>query len=356
MPAYKDKKRGTWYANFYYTDWTGEKKHKCKRGFKLEKKKKKWEKEFLDSLSQSSDITFNSLVENYFKDQSVRLKEMTLECKRAIVDTKLIPYFSECKVCDITPLAINNWQQKMLSYRDAKGNPYSPTYLKTIHSQLSALFNYAIKYYGLSTNPCTIAGAIGKKTSREMNIWTHEEYDLIITYEKKEQYKVALDILFYSGIRIGELLALTPEDILPDMNININKSFYVIKGVGKVTTPKTPRSIRKVAIPEFLYNEVKEYISLLYGIQPDEQIFTFTKSALRYEIHQLAKLSGLHPIRVHDLRHSHVSMLINMGVNIFEISRRLGHESIKTTSDVYGHLYNDKDSKIASKIHDMKKS
>lgn len=354
MPAYKDKKRGTWYANFYYKDWTGARKHKCKRGFKLERDAKKWEKEFLDKLNQSSDILFSSLVEKYMADQSLKLKETTMEGKRNVIYTKILPFFGNVKICDITPLAVNEWQQTIISHRDEKGNPYKPTYLKTINNQLSAIFNYAVKYYGLASNPCRAAGSMGKSKADEMHIWTLDEYDSVIKNEKKPYYKVAFDILFYTGIREGELLALTPADILPDMSIDINKTFSVIKGVRQVTPPKTPRSVRKVAIPEFLYKEVTEHISLLYGIQPDERIFTFTKAGLSSEMKRLAALSNVQPIRIHDLRHSHASMLINMGINLFEISRRLGHESYKTTSDTYGHLYKNKDAEIAAQIHDIR--
>lgn len=129
----------------------------------------------------------------------------------------------------------------------------------------------------------------------------------------------------------------------------------VIKGEEIINTPKTIRSKRKVAIPQFLYDDINNYINKLGGIAPTERIFMFTKSSLGREFKRITALAGLESIRVHDLRHSHASMLINMGEELLEISRRLGHESVKTTSDTYGHLYPDKDIKLASRINDMKK-
>ena len=354
MPAYKDKKRGTWYANFYYTDWTGERKHKCKRGFKREKDAKQYEQDFLDKLKTNSDIPFSTLVEKYLEDCSLKLKETTFEGKKNVIDNKILPFFENVKICDITPLAINEWQNTLLSYKAENGKGYRPTTLKTINNQMSAIMNYAVKYYGLAGNPCKAAGAIGKSRADEMQIWTKDEYDKAICLEKKPYYKIAFDILFYSGIREGELLALTPADILPDMSINIDKTFVVINGERKVTPPKTPRSVRNVSIPEFLYAEIEEYISMLYGIQPDERIFTYTKGGLTTEFKRLTKKAGLPEIRIHDLRHSHASMLINMGINLLDISRRLGHESYKTTSDTYGHIYKGQDSNIAAQIHSLK--
>ncbi len=89
----------------------------------------------------------------------------------------------------------------------------------------------------------------------------------------------------------------------------------------------------------------REHTSKLGGIGKDDRIFYFTKSALEKEIKRVAEKTGLPNIRVHDLRHSHASMLIDMGFDILEISERLGHESAKTTLDTYSHLYPEKDTK-----------
>lgn len=358
LPAYKyilkDGKTTKWYANFYYTDWTGEKKHACKRGFLTQRDAKEYERNFLEQLRKSSDITFANLVENYMDDMQHRLKVTTVAGKQHIIELKLIPYFGKLKICDIDTLAIRKWQNELISFRDEKGNPYSQTYIKTINNQLSAILNYATKHYGLISNPCKTAGSIGKSRAEEMHIWTKDQFEEVIQYEQKSAYKLAFEILFYSGIREGELLALTPADILPSMQISITKNFAVIKGEHVTLDPKTVRSKRTVAIPEFLYNNIQSYISKLFGIKKSDRIFMFTKSSLIYEIKRLSLNAGIEPIRVHDLRHSHASMLINMGIDILEISRRLGHESIKTTSDTYGHLYPDKDIKIAMKLNEFK--
>ena len=134
----------------------------------------------------------------------------------------------------------------------------------------------------------------------------------------------------------------------------MEKTFSIVKGKRIISTPKTEESIRQVSIPQFLYDELTEYVSLLYGIKPNERIFTYTKSALNAEIKRLATAAKLEPIRVHDLRHSHVSMLFNMDAKIIEISKRVGHGSSKFTLDTYGHLYKDRNQKLASEIHERK--
>jgi integrase len=137
------------------------------------------------------------------------------------------------------------------------------------------------------------------------------------------------------------------------MHIDINKTYAVVKGTPITQDTKTAKSKRTVAIPEFLYNEINGYLAKLSGLNKTDRIFSFTKSALLSEIKRISETAGVPVIRIHDLRHSHASMLIDMGVDILEISRRLGHESAKTTMDTYGHLYPNKDLKIALRINQI---
>ena len=171
MPAYKyTLKNGKtmWYAAFNYTDWTGKYRHTCKRGFKTQREAKEYERSVLDQQNATSDILFSSLVENYMEDMSHRLKPTTMDNKRNIIDSKLLPYFSRLKVCDIDTIKVRKWQNELISFRDENGKPYSQTYLKTVNNQLFAILIYAVTHYNLSTNPCRAAGSIGKSKAGEM--------------------------------------------------------------------------------------------------------------------------------------------------------------------------------------------
>lgn len=109
MPTYKySLKSGKtmWYANFYYTDWTGEKKHICKRGFKTQRETKEYERQFLDQQKNSSDILFSSLVGIYLEDLEHRLKPTTMENKKFVIMNKILPYFSKLKICDIDTIKV----------------------------------------------------------------------------------------------------------------------------------------------------------------------------------------------------------------------------------------------------------
>jgi Site-specific recombinase XerD len=357
MPAYKyTLKNGKtmWYANFYYTDWTGKKVHICKRGFKTQREAKEYERQFIDQQENTSDILFSNLVENYLEDISHRLKPTTMENKQFIIKGKLLPYFQNLKVCDIDTLKIRKWQNELISYRDNSGKPFSQTYLKTVNNQLSAIMNYAVAHYRLASNPCKAAGSIGKSKADEMHIWTQKQYEQFSGAVQKSSVKLAFDILFYTGMRSGELLALTPADIFSSKRINISKNYAKINGEELFLEPKTPKAKRCISIPDFLYDDIKEYISKLYKIEKGDRIFYFTKSALDKEIKKTAERAGLPPIRVHDLRHSHASMLIEMDFDPLEIAERLGHESVKTTLDTYSHLYPDKDKKLAGELNKLR--
>lgn len=334
MPAYKDKQRNTWYCSFYYTDWTGERKLKKKRGFKTKKEATAWEDEFLRTLARSCDMTFASMAEIYMADMETRLRENTMQNKRFIIDNRVLPFFGKLRLNEITPAHVRKWQSGIL----AEG--VAPTYAKTINNQLSAILNYATKYYGLQSNPAKTAGSMGKAKASEMRFWTVDEFNAFIPNVPKLPGRVGLSILFWTGLRIGELLALTRGDVnLEAQTLSVNKSFQVIEGKEVITEPKTPRSKRVVAIPPKLCDEIKEYMDALYEPDPEDRLFPFTKSYFHHQMTDGCAAAGMEKIRLHDLRHSHASLLIHLGMPILLVSERLGHEDVQTTLRTYGHLY-----------------
>lgn len=119
-------------------------------------------------------------------------------------------------------------------------------------------------------------------------------------------------------------------------------------------SPKTPKAKRCISILDFLHDDIQEYISKLYGIGNNDRIFYFQKTALEKEMKRVSKRAGLKPIRFHGLRHSHASMLIDLGFSPLEIAERLGHESVKTTLDTYSHLYPDKDQQLADRLNQFR--
>lgn len=356
MAVYKEDKTGTWRVIYRYTDWNGERKQTQKRGFKTRREAQAWEHEQLNKKNADLDMKFKSFVELYTADVKTRLKENTWATKEHIIRTKLEPYFGKLKMCAITPQQIITWQNELINYRDEQGKAYSPVYLKTVNNQLSAIFNHAVKYYNLRENPCKKAGSMGKKKNREMQFWTKEEYlkfaDAMM--DKPLSY-YAFEMLYWCGLREGELLALTPSDFdFEKRTVSITKSYQRLNGQDLITTPKTEKSNRVITMPKFLSDEIQDYLKMLYDIEPDSRMFTVTKSYLYREMERGAKEAGVKRIRVHDLRHSHVSLLIDMGFSATAIADRVGHESIDITYN-YAHLFPSKQTEMADRL-DMERS
>lgn len=225
MSVYKDGSK--WRVIYRYTDSRGERKQTQKRGFSTKKEAQAWEREQMNKTESSLDMTFESFSEIYFEDMKKRLKDNTWHTKEHILRTKLIPFFGKRKMCDIQPKDVIAWQNEMLEGSTKTGKPYSPVYLKTLHNQLSAVFNYAVKFYGLPSNPAAKAGNMGKAKNREMLFWTQEEYKQFaeVMMDKPVSF-YAFEMLYWCGIREGELLALTPADFdFEKQTVSITKSY-----------------------------------------------------------------------------------------------------------------------------------
>lgn len=348
MPSYKDNKTGTYYCKFYYTNWQGEKKQKLKRGFKLMRDAKDYERKFLEQFAKNPDITFEALYEKYKEYISPRIRESTAQARFYMLDRHVLPFFRSQIVSDISPADVAAWQTDILS----KG--LSNSYIHSANTYLKAIFAYAVDYLGLSKNPCM--KPIGSTKSRKLNFWTPEEYAKFSeTTADNPEYFIIFEILYYTGMRVGELLALTLDDIDFKNNlITINKTFYRLTGQDVINPPKTPNSERTIDIPEFLTEEIKAYTKKLYKPDPECRLFNKQLQYIRSALKARIKKAGVKEIRVHDLRHSHASMLINLGANPVLVAERLGHESPSITMNTYAHLFPKAQLDIVKKIEKAK--
>lgn len=290
MSATRDGKM--WRCQFYYKDWQGVSHKKNKRGFKTKAEAEQWERDFLQQQQRNLDINFENFVQIYYEDMEHRLRENTMRTKKFIIDLK--------------------------------------------------------------DNPCRKAGSIGKSHAGEKEFWTKQEFkQFLVTVENKPETKMAFLLLYWTGMRIGELLALTYNDIdLEKRTISVNKSYQRIEGRDIITPPKTPKSKRIITIPPFLTEELKEYTLHLYGIMADERMFRFTKCYMEHEIIRGIKASGVKRIRLHDIHHSHASLLISkLGAQPNLVADRLGHEKIQTTLSTYLHLYPEQSRQLAEQMN-----
>lgn len=352
MTPVKDEKTGKWQIQFWYKNSFGENKKTTKRGFSSKRDAIDWYMNFKLSQKGNLNMKFSNFVDIYINDMQNKIREHTWISKRQIIDTKILPYFKDKKICDISTSDIIKWQNEVQKLTNQQGNPYALTYLRSINSQLSCIFNHAVRYYNLRDNPVAKVHSMGKKKSKEMKFWTKEEYlKFAEAIMDKPMSYYAFECLYWLGVRIGELLALTPNDFNFEKNtVFINKSYQRIHGEDIITEPKTEQSIRTVAMPDFLADEMQDCINSIYGIKNDMRIFMITKSYLHHEMDRGTKSSGIKRIRIHDLRHSHISLLINMGFTAAEIGQRVGHTSTEIT-DTYIHLFPTVQTNMAERLN-----
>lgn len=245
---------------------------------------------------------------------------------------------------DITPRDIRKWQNEIIK----KG--YSECYNRTIYNNLNAIMNFACTYYDLKSNPCKKVGSMGKNKADKMKFWTYNEAMAFLDAVMDDYTSyICFKTLYFTGIRLGELLATVPKSFDFDKcTMTISASYARIKKRDIITPTKTGES-RTISIPTFLAEDIQEYVSRIYGLKENDRIFMTSKSALTNAKNQGIKKSGVKQIRIHDIRHSHCAYLISLGFNLYEIGQRLGHSEMETTM-IYAHLYPEQQKKLADKI------
>ena len=205
MPAYKDSKTGTWFVKFYCKDWTGENKQIKKRGYATKREALDYERNYKIRQENNLDMTFGEFWKLYTEDVKNYVKLNTWLTKEHIVDTKILPYFKNLKMNEITPGDVRKWQNAMVAFRNENGKSYSQTYKKTMHNILSAIFNHACRFYNLKSNPARQAGNMGREEKKEMLFWTTEEYKKFseAVIDKPVSF-YAFEMLYWTGMRLGD--------------------------------------------------------------------------------------------------------------------------------------------------------
>ena len=340
--------RGTYSISFYYKDWDGKTKRKKKEGFARKKDAIQYEKDFLDRLNPSADMSFDILISLYREDCEKRLKQTTMDRKLSRQSNHITPFFTGIKIMDITPAMIRQWQSEILD----KGLKKSSQ--KIINTELNSILNFAVKYYNLPKNPASTVDKIGTLKTDNAKIWTTEEFEQFIQAIEDPQAHLIFNILFWSGLRIGELLALTKQSFdFSAGTISVEKNLvHTTKGLLLVT-PKTEKSKRTLFMPDFIMKEAEEYIDHLYQCKPEQMIFTIRRKTLHCIVKRVSEQVGLQPIKLHSFRHSHASFLIEHSFPPTAIADRLGHETVQTTLTTYAHLYENKRTEIANFIQNF---
>lgn len=239
--------------------------------------------------------------------------------------------------------------------RTADTAHYKKIYLKSINNQLFALFNYACRYYVLAEDPAKTCGFMGISKADKMKFWTLDEFKLFQeAINDKIISKTIFNLLYWSGMRSGEMMALTLEDFdFEAQAVEINKNYTRLNREDLILEPKTPKSNRSISLPTYVCELVEDYTARLVDYEPDERLLDVTKGFLYHDLEHDCKKSGVKWIRIHDIRHSHASLLVEMEVYVLYISKRLSHKDIQTTLETYAHLYPHKNEQVMDKMNTL---
>ncbi len=360
MPAYKDES-GKWYCQFYYTDWTGKRRHTSKHGFARKKDAEDFEQKF-KSKARKEVVSMEALLEAYdghLADlvELGSIKLQTADNYRDNINRYIRPYFADVKnVSAITPARINKWLAGLVYSKVYKGKKLRSGTLRNIKARMNQIMEYAQQNYGLDSNPVEKAQDIksdGRKNKRA-EMWTLEQYQIFRETLPHYPMKVFFDLLFFAGLRISEAAVLTPKDIQPYKLII--KATYIRKSRSTTSdrkdTPKSQASVREVQIPHFLYFELTDYISRLYKLKPNENLFPFTPQNARDVMKYRVEKYDLPYASPHTLRHSYASLLLKVTKDAAVVSHQIGHANPRVTLATYSHMVPGEDRVAVDKLEE----
>lgn len=358
----KKANNGTYYfrANLGYDAVTGKQIQKYQSGFSTKKEARaEYSKLILAAeeglAMEKKQPSFKQFIEEiYLPWYKTQVKESTYKNRLNTIE-KHFKFFYRKKVNEIEPIHVQTWQLKL-------AKDYSPNYVRIIQGMLSLAFDRAIILGLAKKNPARMVGNIKSKKVK-VDFWTLEEFQKVISLLYKGDYYehylfICFWLLFTTGLRIGEAAALQWEDIDFESGIiSVTKTLYY-KSMNEYTfvDPKTSASIRTVVIDKDTIRELKDWMEVQKKVLKDcNFVLSYSgiptsKHTLPRALEKLAGLAGVHRIKIHALRHSHVALLISMGVNPLIVKDRLGHEKIQTTLGTYGHLYPNSNFEVAKML------
>ncbi len=354
MPIYKTGKKNkdgvTQYRVTYnYTDNNGKykQKTKCVYGLAEAKSAEMQLKICANDSTVDSKMTVKQLYEEYIAYKKSEVRTTSLEKTKSILNREILPIFATEKITKLNLPMLQKWKN------DVSQKNLSIVTKKNIYGEFRALLNYAVRMEYMPKNPLVTIGNFKEvyfeKPQDRLHYYTSEQFKKFITAAEEDDYcyYVFFNIAFYTGMRKGEINALKWSDV-EDNIIHVRRSVaQKVKGQSIIETPpKNKTSYRDIQIPSVLVDILNKQKLL----QSKEKRFSddfrvcggiscISDTALSNKNIEFSKKAKLETIRIHDFRHSHASLLVNNGINIQEVARRLGHSKIEITWNTYSHLY-----------------
>lgn len=343
MAVSKDK-AGKWQVQVWYIDWQGLRKQKHKRGFATKREAQAWERDFI-SQEHGKTISMPALIEAFKKDMDAKqslgnLKASTINTKLNNLQRYIEPYFKQADAATVKIADINTWIV-VINKSNQRHERMSSGTIKVVKNLLGQIFDFGIKHYGLQTNPVKSADTPAPYTNdTRPKLCPLEDFKIFYGSLKHPRHRVIFNTLYWSGLRIGELLAITPADL--DGNIlTINKtkvaSSNLVENAPDTTLPKNTPSIREIVLPQKIADQLRDYIASIDNLAPTDAIFDIDDSTVRSFMSYRCKKLNLPHYSPHTLRHSFASYSLEHTKNGALVASMLGHANANTTYKTYAH-------------------
>ncbi len=364
----KKVKKTTYKCEGSYVDIDGVPHRYHKRGFSSAEEAKEWERTFLLKATNevNNNITFKELYFIYKDAKLSKIKSTSMYKVDQIVNLHILPYWGGTKLNKITTDKVENWQAELLNITYSKnGNniKYANSHLELIQTRFKTIIKFGITKGFINDMRLSMFDIAKRKDEikKEMLFWQPYEFMEFIKEIDQLRFYTFFNTLYWCGLRSGEALALTWKDIDLDKRIiKIRKSYS--KHGKIISTPKTDNSIRDVIIPEMCFKALLQHHEAhkkIIGYCDSRYVFDFDKplddNSIRYVKNRACQKAGIKQIRIHDFRHSHVSLLINQGFSPFDIAKRLGH-TVEMVNNVYGHWFTDAQQSMVNCLDEIYKN
>lgn len=369
MAVFKDKNKTSdgrcWYFKVYKKDFNGNNKaYKSKRYLT---KKEAQEEEALFIMKRDNPINkpFSLVARAYLEDLYKIRKESTVFSYENAYKNQIEPYLGHLNIADINISTINEWRSTVTN----KGLKLE--YLNKLHNIVNSIFNYAMKNFGLSFNPESVCGRFQQKKDEVINdeekirTISYNDFNELISVIDNLTWKTFFVFLYYTGMRKGEIQALSWKDIDFNENlITVNKTLSIkTKELYKITSTKNSLN-RKVKMSDVLIKQLTEYKNEMMKFSDySENWFVFgcsrfmpettiaRKKHLYFDVLNKDRNKKIHEITIHEFRHSHVSLLaeeyikkcnsLHIEADMYKfflmMSKRMGH-TVDVMMKTYMHL------------------
>lgn len=327
MAVYKDSARGTWYVST-----TVDGQRTFKRGFETKRKAQEYERSLrIDGVTKR--IRVSDLIHEYIEYKRPVSAPATVRCYEQYNNWYYTEWFGEKYADQITAKYATACRNKLADK--------SKNYARNVLSVIKAVFDFGVKFGYVQSNPFQHVQGFKTRRHNEFSVWDEEEFKRFVSAVSDPRFALLFTVMYWTGMRCGEVMALTYADI-HDGYLRVNKAYAKYGGVGE---PKTINANRNIDLPQFVSEGLKrarESDMRLAGYSDSWYVFggrtPVPKQTMVNHFKRAIQESGVKPIRLHDLRHSHASWLIAHGYNLTYVSKRLGHSTVSMTLDVYTHL------------------